>query len=156
MSNATDTRFRFVVPRKVRVSPDAPSVAGFRAVFTRLQDKDATLASKADIRHEGRCGRCGRALTRPESIDTGLGPDCAEKMGRAWAVAGERFDPLTFALAGHAIFTVTSKRTGVSFTYRVAQAEGREGDATAPYFVSVLTGPDNGRDYTWIGMLFPE
>lgn len=28
-------------------------------------------------RHEGRCGRCGRVLTTPESISLGLGPHCA-------------------------------------------------------------------------------
>jgi hypothetical protein len=33
------------------------------------------------IRHEGRCGRCGRTLTVPESIDNGIGPDCATVMG---------------------------------------------------------------------------
>lgn len=27
--------------------------------------------------HEGRCGRCGRTLTVPESIATGFGPECA-------------------------------------------------------------------------------
>jgi len=27
--------------------------------------------------HEGRCGRCGRKLTTPESIKRGLGPHCA-------------------------------------------------------------------------------
>jgi len=26
--------------------------------------------------HEGRCGRCGRKLTTPESIDRGFGPVC--------------------------------------------------------------------------------
>ena len=26
--------------------------------------------------HEGRCGRCGRKLTTPESIKRGLGPEC--------------------------------------------------------------------------------
>lgn len=30
--------------------------------------------------HEGRCGRCGRALTVPESIYNGLGPICAGKV----------------------------------------------------------------------------
>lgn len=31
-----------------------------------------------DIRvyHEGRCGRCGRKLTTPESIERGYGPEC--------------------------------------------------------------------------------
>lgn len=28
------------------------------------------------IRHEGKCGRCGRKLTHPESIDRGIGPEC--------------------------------------------------------------------------------
>lgn len=34
-----------------------------------------------DVHHEGRCGRCGRPLTVPESIECGIGPDCAEQMG---------------------------------------------------------------------------
>ena len=28
------------------------------------------------VLHEGVCGRCGKTLTRPDSIDNGLGPDC--------------------------------------------------------------------------------
>lgn len=31
------------------------------------------------IQHAGRCGRCGKMLTTPESIATGLGPVCVEK-----------------------------------------------------------------------------
>lgn len=31
------------------------------------------------ISHCGTCGRCGRTLTHPESLETGLGPVCAEK-----------------------------------------------------------------------------
>lgn len=34
----------------------------------------------AVIRHAGRCGRCGRLLTVPESVDSGLGPECARRM----------------------------------------------------------------------------
>lgn len=34
-----------------------------------------------DVHHEGRCGRCGRPLTVPESIEIGIGPDCADQMG---------------------------------------------------------------------------
>lgn len=39
--------------------------------------------SKLNVRiyHMGRCGRCGRALTTPESILTGLGPECAKMLG---------------------------------------------------------------------------
>jgi hypothetical protein len=34
-----------------------------------------------EVYHEGRCGRCNRKLTVPESIETGLGPECASKLG---------------------------------------------------------------------------
>lgn len=37
------------------------------------------------IRHDSYCSRCRRHLTVPESIDTGLGPDCAEQMGVPYA-----------------------------------------------------------------------
>lgn len=37
------------------------------------------------IKHTGNCGRCGRMLTTPESLDTGLGPECAAQMGVDWA-----------------------------------------------------------------------
>ncbi len=29
------------------------------------------------IHHEGRCGKCGRPLTTPASIESGIGPICA-------------------------------------------------------------------------------
>ncbi len=29
--------------------------------------------------HEGKCGRCGRALTVPSSVESGIGPECAKK-----------------------------------------------------------------------------
>ncbi len=30
--------------------------------------------------HEGKCGRCGRTLTVPASVESGIGPECARKM----------------------------------------------------------------------------
>ena len=30
--------------------------------------------------HEGRCGRCSRRLTHPNSIISGIGPECAKKI----------------------------------------------------------------------------
>ena len=56
----------------------------------------------------------------------------------------------TFMLAGNAYFTVTSKATGNRFTFRVAKGK-KEG---APHFASVLTGPDNTNDYTFLGSIF--
>jgi hypothetical protein len=34
-----------------------------------------------EVWHEGRCGRCGRKLTTPESVERGFGPDCIQLMG---------------------------------------------------------------------------
>lgn len=38
------------------------------------------LPAPAKLYHVGRCGRCGRALTVPESIRAGIGPECATKL----------------------------------------------------------------------------
>lgn len=42
------------------------------------------LDKGAAIDHSGRCARCARELTTPESLDTGYGPECAKKVGVAW------------------------------------------------------------------------
>ena len=39
------------------------------------------IPDQMEIRHSGKCGRCGRLLTTPESLDRGIGPECWEKMG---------------------------------------------------------------------------
>jgi hypothetical protein len=58
--------------------PDAPS---FRALdWTLNQLAAGNLPETLEIRHEGQCGRCGRALTVPASIDSGFGPRCATQL----------------------------------------------------------------------------
>jgi len=48
-----------------------------------LRDLTAGVDRSHQLRiwHRGFCGRCGRPLTVPSSIATGIGPDCAERMG---------------------------------------------------------------------------
>ena len=41
---------------------------------------DSKIPESLEIWHEGRCGRCGRKLTVPESIAAGIGPECSGKM----------------------------------------------------------------------------
>ena len=33
-----------------------------------------------DVHHEGRCGKCNRRLTTPESCRLGIGPECRKEM----------------------------------------------------------------------------
>lgn len=54
-----------------------------------------------------------------------------------------------FILAGNAIFTIRNTETGNTFTFKV-----RQPDSDKPHFVSVLTGPQNTSDYTFLGTIF--
>lgn len=68
--------------RKSRMGADAPAVKAIQWALPRIWAK-ATMPPSFGIMHAGKCGRCGRTLTVPESIATGIGPDCAGKMGLA-------------------------------------------------------------------------
>lgn len=57
-------------------SNTAPSVKAMNYALEMLADRDS-LGDFLEIRHEGSCGRCGRQLTHPDSIDRGIGPECS-------------------------------------------------------------------------------
>ncbi len=78
--NETDYRFLGTIfngqvyahGRKSNISAEAPSAKAFSWVW-------ANLGSEAfELWHSGRCARCHRELTDPESISRGLGPVCLE------------------------------------------------------------------------------
>ena len=60
-----------------KISQDAPSVQAFATLFRRFFSRNY---DGIEVWHEGTCGRCGRQLTVPESIETGIGPVCAGRM----------------------------------------------------------------------------
>lgn len=68
---------RFVHGRKSKIAEDAPSARAFAWAFRHLA-QSRELPELLEVWHEGACGRCGRALTVPESIARGLGPECAQ------------------------------------------------------------------------------
>lgn len=55
-----------------------------------------------------------------------------------------------FILAGKAIFTLESTRTGRWFTYKVVKKTFED---NVFYFVNVLTGQDNENSYTYLGVV---
>ena len=65
---------------KSRLTHDAPSVKAWRW-FNREVVVGDGMPHDLEVWHEGRCGRCGRALTVPESIERGIGPECWQIMG---------------------------------------------------------------------------
>ena len=59
--------------RKSPIGSDAPSAKAFDWTFPKIMAGDV---EKFEVHHEGKCGRCGRTLTTPESVKDGLGPIC--------------------------------------------------------------------------------
>ncbi len=80
----------FRLTPKSRLPIGSVPVKAFKWVFDRLvkgiEPKDV------EIWHEGKCGRCGRLLTVPESIERGIGPECAGLMGIADPGTGDSGD----------------------------------------------------------------
>lgn len=71
----------FRLTRKSRIGANAPAYRAFAWAFDRLSS--GKIPDELEIWHEGRCGKCGRKLTVPESIASGLGPVCAGKVAAA-------------------------------------------------------------------------
>jgi hypothetical protein len=65
-----------------RMGVDSIPFRGFNYLWRHI--KAGELPADMEIRHMNTCGRCGRPLTVPESIDTGLGPECADILGVPW------------------------------------------------------------------------
>jgi hypothetical protein len=58
---------------------DTPVVKAFDWSFSRIVKGLDT--PNLEVWHAGKCGRCGRKLTVPESIEMGIGPECAKHFG---------------------------------------------------------------------------
>jgi len=57
--------------RRSRITEDAVSARAWDWFWRMLRGGNL---QEVEVWHEGRCGRCGRPLTVPESIAVGLGP----------------------------------------------------------------------------------
>lgn len=66
----------FHLDRKSQISATAPSVSAWRWFWSAVRLKSDKVG-QCEVWHEGRCSRCGRKLTVPQSVASGLGPKCA-------------------------------------------------------------------------------
>jgi hypothetical protein len=69
----------FKLTGKSKYTPDSIPVKAFEFFWNRIVEE--RMPPQMEIRHSGNCGRCGRKLTVPESVDSGLGPECRAIMG---------------------------------------------------------------------------
>lgn len=70
----------FVYGQKSTISFDSDSVKAF--AYTFKVHSEGITKNKLQIFHAGRCGKCGRTLTHPESITNGIGPECQKMLDK--------------------------------------------------------------------------
>ena len=86
--------FRYAgVTRAMKISPDksiyfsitkksppthSPAITAYKWFIRQLNKGE--LPDTVEFMHSGKCSACGRKLTTPESISTGLGPVCRSKL----------------------------------------------------------------------------
>lgn len=68
----------FNLTKNSRMNAQSGPVAAFNYYW-----RSTAIPEQLVVRHEGKCGRCGRTLTVPSSIDAGLGPECSGKFAPA-------------------------------------------------------------------------
>jgi hypothetical protein len=83
-------RAEFRHGRRSRISWEAPIAGAFTWFWQRLGH--GIMPDALEFWHEGRCGRCGRALTVPESIAAGIGPECAQHVMPRLNLDGEQLE----------------------------------------------------------------
>lgn len=69
---------RFEVSRNAELPADSKEIKAFAWVFANLMQR--RVPPLLEIWHEGRCGMCSRPLTDPDSIASGIGPECRKKL----------------------------------------------------------------------------
>lgn len=67
--------------RNSRIGTDAPSAQAFVWLWRNVTANGAIPVDGAELLPSGKCCRCGRTLTTPESIAAGIGPECAGRLG---------------------------------------------------------------------------
>ena len=72
---------RVRLTQKSTFTDDSKPVKVLRWVFGIIWN-NGELPQGYDVHHENRCGRCGRLLTVPESVLSGIGPECANRIAQ--------------------------------------------------------------------------
>lgn len=67
-------------PSRTKTDPKSTVNQTFEWVYKTIQSQNQINFDKIEFWHEGKCGRCGRKLTVPSSIESGLGPFCVSRV----------------------------------------------------------------------------
>lgn len=74
----------YIKPAKKEVSANAKEklsmVRWFMIELSKARKGEGSSAMRVDLHHSGKCTCCGRKLTNPESLATGIGPVCGGRL----------------------------------------------------------------------------
>ena len=79
MGTVFDNSNTFCLTRNSKVGVDSTSFRLMAWLINQIFG-DGSKLDQCEVWHEGHCGRCGRLLTVPESIERGIGPECFKRM----------------------------------------------------------------------------
>jgi len=85
--------WKFTQTKKSQIKPDSLSCVAFKYFFDRIVRNHIDPQMK--FFHMNLCGKCGRTLTTPESVELGIGPVCAGRMSEEEEINKDRFNKLT-------------------------------------------------------------
>lgn len=71
-----DANKKYKLTAKSKVNEDSAVNKTFNVVYDILMTENQKMFDKLEFWHEGKCGKCGRKLTVPSSIESGFGPIC--------------------------------------------------------------------------------
>lgn len=66
----------YKLTKKSHVKPDSTVNRAFAWFWNKIKFNNPSFPESFHFYHEGRCAKCGRKLTTPESIERGFGPVC--------------------------------------------------------------------------------
>jgi len=69
--------WKFTLTKKSKIKEDAMSCVAFKYFFERITRIPPHIDPQMNFYHMNLCGKCGRRLTTPESVERGIGPVCA-------------------------------------------------------------------------------
>lgn len=72
-------QYKYAQGKNGKVEASNLTIKSLLFVINKLHRNEIPL--HLEVFHTGTCGRCGKKLTTPESILTGLGPECCRKVG---------------------------------------------------------------------------
>lgn len=132
--------------RNAGYNEQTPAYIAFQYAFSKLVADIPPADAKFEVWHEGKCGRCGRKLTVPESISTGFGPECVTMVSAATVSSAMLAEEAAVAVGGAAAPQPNLNFDGTQRVQRPrGQAQPKIGGVAAAQALYAPAKPDLNR-----------